>query len=137
MVVLIDTNVIVDVLLDREPFSQNAWDIMQMCIENKIKGVIAAHTVTNLFYITRKSISREERIAFIKDLCAVFRISALGKRKILHAADNDDFSDFEDALQEECAFDADADYIITRDKADFASSRVKVVTPDEFLSMMR
>lgn len=85
----------------------------------------------------RKNFSQEERRTFLKDICAIFHISGLDEKKILSALENDTFIDFEDCLQEECAVEAMADYIVTRNPNDFVNSRVKVIQPDEFLSMMK
>lgn len=65
----------------------------------------------------------------------MFKISELNVKKILDALDNDKFSDFEDCLQEECAVEAMADYIVTRNPVDFAESRVKVIQPEDFLKL--
>jgi len=60
-------------------------------------------------------------------------VEGIDSFKILSALSNEDFSDFEDCLQEECAFAISADYIVTRNTKDFASSRVPVIPPDKFL----
>jgi len=137
MVILVDTNILVDVLMKRKPYMQDAEEILTKCALKEITGYIAAHSIPNLFYILRKSYSREERRAFIKDLCSIFHISALTATKILSAAENEKFSDFEDCLQEECAVEAGADYIVTRNPDDFITSRVKVVRPGEFLDLIK
>ena len=67
------------------------------------------------------------------NLCEIFQISDLNEKKIVAALENNVFSDFEDGLQEECAVESMADYIVTRNPADFKHSRVKVILPDELL----
>lgn len=136
MVILVDTNILVDVIADREPYAGDARRIMEKCAMREITGIIAAHSIPNLFYILRKNFSREERRSLLKKLCSVFRISDLNAKKILAALDNDAFSDFEDCLQEECAIEAMADYIVTRNPDDFTKSRIKVLRPDEFLKLL-
>ncbi len=136
MVILVDTNILVDVLMKREPYRKEAEQILTKCASREIIGYLAAHSIPNLFYILRKAYSQEERRAFIKDLCSIFRISDLTAKKILAAAENEKFSDFEDCLQEECAVEAAVDYIVTRNPDDFADSRVKVVQPGEFLKLL-
>lgn len=135
MVVLVDTNVIVDVLMKREPFTKDAQDILTKCATGEVKGCLAAHSLPNLFYIMRKEYSQKERREFIRSLCEIFMVSDLNVKKIMSAAENEEFSDFEDCLQEECAVAEYADYIITRNPGDFVTSRVKVITPAEFLSL--
>ena len=67
MRVLIDTNILVDLLLGREPYYDIAYDILTMCADKKIYGYLAAHSVPNLFYILRKFLTKEERREVIKD----------------------------------------------------------------------
>ena len=69
-------------------------------------------------------------------MCDIFRISDLNEEKIISAIDNEDFTDFEDCLQEECAVEAMADYIVTRNPEDYKGSRVKVILPDEFVKLL-
>ena len=70
-------------------------------------------------------------------MCNIFRISDLNAEKIISAIDNEEFSDFEDCLQEECAVEAVADYIVTRNPDDFKKSRVKVIASDEFIKLLQ
>ena len=137
MVVLIDTNVVVDVLMHREPYVKEAQEILEKCAYGEITGYLAAHSIPNLYYILRKSYSQQERRKFVKDLCGIFRISELDGKKLVSAAENENFLDFEDGLQEECAVDAVADYIVTRNLRDFSSSRVSVISPSELLEMLK
>lgn len=77
---------------------------------------------------------RKKRRTLLKDLCSIFRISDLNTKKIMAALANDKFIDFEDCLQEQCAVEEVADYIVTRNPDDFIESRVKVIQPDELVS---
>lgn len=90
----------------------------------------------SLFYILRKAYSQKERRKFIKNLCDIFRISDLNAEKIMAAAENEDFSDFEDCLQEECAVEVMADYIVTRNPGDYKTSRIKVIEPGGFVKLL-
>ena len=110
MVILVDTNIIIDALANREPYADDAKRIMEKCAAREITGILAAHSIPNLF-----------------------QISDLNEKKIVAALENNVFSDFEDGLQEECAVESMADYIVTRNPADFKHSRVKVILPDELL----
>lgn len=135
MVILIDTNIILDVLLKREPYVNEAQIIMEKCANREIIGYLAAHSIPNLFYILRKSYTKKERREFIKNLCDIFCIADLNVEKILSAIDNEEFSDFEDSLQEECAVEVMADYIVTRNPADYKKSRVPIIEPTEFVKL--
>ena len=136
MKILVDTNIILDVLLKREPHNRAAQVIMTKCAEREITGYLAAHSILNIFYVLRKEYSQAERRKFIRNLCEIFRISDLNAEKIMLAIDNEQFSDFEDCLQEECAVAETVDYIVTRNPADFKQSRVKVVEPDGFMKLL-
>ena len=108
-----------------------------MCAKRQVTGIMAAHSIPNLFYILRKDFSQEERRALLRNLCRIFHISDLNAKKILAALDNDEFLDFEDCLQEECAVEESADFIVTRNPDDYMKSRVKVLQPDEFLKIAK
>jgi len=136
MVVLVDTNIIIDALANREPYADNAKKILEKCAAREVTGLLAAHSIPNMFYIFRKNFSQDERRFLLKNLCNIFKISDLNAKKILAALENEKFVDFEDCLQEECAVESMADYIVTRNPADFANSRVKVILPEEFLKKL-
>ena len=136
MVVLVDTNIIIDALANREPYADNAKKILEKCAAREVTGILAAHSIPNMFYIFRKNFSQDERSFLLKNLCNIFKISDLNAKKILAALENEKFVDFEDCLQEECAVESMADYIVTRNPADFANSRVKVILPEEFLKKL-
>ena len=133
MRVLIDTNVLADLLLGRDPYYDIAYNILTLCADKKVYGYIAAHSIPDLFYILRKSMTKEERKEALKDICQIVKVEGIDSFKILSALDNRNFSDFEDCLQEECAVAVSADYIVTRNTKDFASSRVPAILPNEFL----
>ena len=136
MVVLVDTNIIIDALANREPYADNAKKILEKCAAREVTGILAAHSIPNMFYIFRKNFSQDERRFLLKNLCNIFKISDLNAKKILAALENEKFVDFEDCLQEEGAVESMADYIVTRNPADFANSRVKVILPEEFLKKL-
>lgn len=117
----------------RKPYYDLAYNILSMCADKKVYGHMAAHSIPNLFYILRKSMPKEDRREALKDICQIIKVEGIDSFKILSALDNEDFSDFADCLQEECAVAISADYIVTRNAKDSASSRVPVILPDQFL----
>lgn len=131
--VLIDTNIFIDVLQDRIPFTDNSQAVIGLVTQKKIKGAVAAHSITNLWYILRKTHSDEERRNYILSLFEIFDVISIDKNRLVAALENSNFKDFEDCLQDECACAINADYIITRNAKDFESSMVKALTPEEFL----
>lgn len=133
MKVLVDTNVILDALMGRKEYYHDADKIIKLCADKKVMGVLAAHTIPNLFYILRKAMDIDTRRQVIFDLCNIFDIDQIDKGKLLSAVQNRNFDDFEDCLQMECAVSYHADKIITRNVKDFTGSLVPAVTPGDFL----
>ena len=131
--VLIDTNIFIDVLQDRIPFTDNSQAVIGLVTQKKIKGAVAAHSITNLWYILRKTYSDEERRNYLLSLFEIFDVVSIDKNRLVAALENSNFKDFEDCLQDECAYAINADYIITRNAKDFESSMVKALTPEAFL----
>ncbi len=137
MVVLVDTNVVMDFLVNREPYADDAVKIVDLCSKKQVTGYLAAHTISNLFYILRKEFSVSQRREMLGALCKVFEISGMDRRKILDALKNEEFDDFEDCLQMECALEIGAEYIITRNCPDFADSDIPAIEPSGFLALFK
>ena len=132
MVLLIDTNVLLDILQNRKPFYDAAYRVIKLCAENRARGYIAFHSVSNLWYILREFSANAKREK-LRDICNILTVCTTGHHEVLQALDNTNFKDFEDCLQDECALSVHADYIITRNVGDFSNSRVKAITPADFL----
>lgn len=133
--ILIDTNVLLDYLLEREPFFEDAKQIMLSCAKGKSKGCIAAHSISNMFFILRKDYSVEERKEILSNLCVILDVEGIDKTKLMAGLPNEDFSDFEDCLQMECAKSYRADYIVTRNISDYNASEIKAIEPKEYLEL--
>lgn len=136
MRILIDTNVLIDYISKREPYFLNAEQIITLCANEKIYGCIAAHSVMDAIYITRKEYSIDERKNILKKICLILDVVGVDKYKIINSLSNDKFTDIEDCLQMECAKEFFADYIVTRNIKDFKNSVIKPIMPDEFLKMV-
>ena len=132
--ILIDTNVLLDYLLEREPFFEDAKNVILACANGEIKGCIAAHSITNMFFILRKDYNIKERREILSSLCEIFDVEGIDKTKILSGLANEDFSDFEDCLQMECAKNYGAEYIVTRNVSDYKNSEIKATLPCEYLN---
>lgn len=133
MLVLIDTNVILDILEKRDPFYEASSEILSLCAAKKIKGCIAIHSISNIFYILRKHYSAENRRRLLLGILDFLQIAGVDHENVRHALERNDFSDFEDCLQDECAMQHYADYIITRNIDDFSNSNIPAITPHDFL----
>lgn len=133
MAVLIDSNILLDIFLNRMEFLENSRKVFDLCMNKIVSGKLAAHTITNLFYILRKNYTDEQRRNLLLSLFEIFDVISIDKNRLVAALENSNFKDFEDCLQDECASDINADYIITRNTKDFKGSMVKAITPEEFL----
>jgi predicted nucleic acid-binding protein len=136
MVALVDTNIILDCLTLREPFWTESTLILQNCSEGKITGYVAAHSITNSFYILRKMFTVTERKRLLFELCGFMEIANVEKTHILNALTNESFDDFEDCVQLECAKAVGAEYIVTRNPEDYVNSDIPVASPHELLSLL-
>lgn len=136
MVVLIDTNVIIDFLLKREPYSESAAEILRKCAKKELTGYLAFHSIPNIWYILRK-VPEKNRREWLKDLCSFLHVTGASHEEVLKAIANEKFADFEDCLQDRCAKSKGARYIITRNMSDFAESEVLAVSPQEFLNIIK
>jgi predicted nucleic acid-binding protein len=135
MVLLLDTNVVLDYLINRPPFTGSAKALMQKCQE-EITGCVAAHSIINIFYILRKQYSFVERKTLLFIVCEILEVVGISKFDILAALIDENFDDVEDFLQAECAQIVGADYIITRNIDDFINSPIPAILPDTFLQML-
>lgn len=133
--ILIDTNVLLDYLLTREPFYDDAKKVLLACVEGKAKGCIAAHSISNMFFILRKDYNARERREILSSLCSIFDVEGIDKAKLLAGLKNEEFSDFEDCLQMECAKAYGEQYIVTRNVADYTSSEIKAIMPKDYLAL--
>ena len=129
---LIDTNILLDYLIGREPYYEFADQEIAYCAAKKLNGFMAAHSIPNLFYFLRKDMTEEDRRNVLLRLCKILKVEGIDQHKILCALNKKEFSDFEDCLQTECAIAIQADYIITRNVKDFSQSRIPAITAEEF-----
>jgi predicted nucleic acid-binding protein len=133
LALLIDTNVVLDWLLERQPFADNAKRILELCVSGELRGYLAGHSLLNIFYITRKVKSIKDRKDILLMLCDRFEIIDIDSDMIMTALRNEEWPDIEDGLQMQSAIQKDLDYIITRDMKDFAHSAIKAITPEDFI----
>ena len=135
MRVLIDTNVLIDYLAKKNGYYEDARRIISSCSDGELQAAMAASSVLNTFYILRKEYTIEERREMLLELSKMIDIVGIDTDKIISALNREDFKDFEDCVQDECAEFYGAEYIITRNVGDFANSRVKAVLPTDFLQI--
>lgn len=135
MRVLVDTNIILDDLLEREPFVRDAKALLQAIEDQQIQGYITATTLTDIFYIARKNKGIERARRDVSDLLALMQICSVDRR-ILETAISSLLPDFEDAVQLACALNENLDAIITRDTQDFAAAHLQILSAGELLERL-
>lgn len=134
--ILLDTNILLDYILTREPFYDNAKKIILACINGTVKACIAAHSIFNMFFILRREYESKERRKLLLNICKIFDIEGIDKEKLISGLENDDFFDFEDCLQMECARAYEAKYIVTRNVSDYDNSVIQAILPEDFLKIL-
>jgi len=135
VIVLVDTNVVLDVLLARSPFDVDAVKIYAASETGKIDGFLCATTITNVHYIARKSVGTQEATRQIGDLLTVFQIASVTP-SVLKSALTLGFSDYEDAVLHESAAAINAEGIVTRNVSDFSSATVPVYEPSQLVALI-
>ena len=130
---LIDLNIILDVLQKREPFYETSARLLALIETGKIRGFVASHSVTTLFYLIKKDKSTSEARATITNLLQFMKIAAVDQSTIEQAL-NLDYPDYEDAVQMVSALQCKADYLITRNGKDFQPPLLPVLQPVDFLA---
>ncbi|MDO5022940.1 MAG: PIN domain-containing protein [Eubacteriales bacterium] len=132
---MIDTNIVLDVFLQREPFFQASYEVMKQSAIEKLEGFISASAATDIYYLLRRSLKDNERAkeSMEKLLQLVGVADALGED--VHAAVSSNMNDLEDALVASIAERCQMEYIITRNAKDYTESPVKAITPEDFLRL--
>jgi len=136
MKVLIDTNVILDFLIAREPFAPAAKEIITLAEKNKIEAFLTASSVTDIFYILKKYTDREKAKEILSQLFEIVDVIEVTKGDTKKAL-NLDLRDFEDALQAWCGKKKKVNYIVTRNEKDFRNSPVKIISPVELIKLFK
>jgi predicted nucleic acid-binding protein len=136
MKVLIDTNIVLDFLLQRLPFFQDAELLFQEIDSARVVGYVTATTLTDIFYISRKHTrSIEQARQAVSETLTVMEICPVN-RAVLKSAFGSGLADFEDAVQIACAIAQALDAIVTRDTQGFLSSTVPVLSIHQLLQQL-
>jgi predicted nucleic acid-binding protein len=135
MKILIDANIALDVLLERQPFYVSGVRVLGLS-KGGIELFISASTVTDIYYITRKELkNKESALALLKNLLTSVDVAAVTNNEIYRAIDLN-WSDLEDAVQYAAGETLAVDYLVTRNISDFTAAAYPVVTPDELINIL-
>ena len=132
MKVFLDTNILIDFLAARQPFTENAIALFQLADNGEIELMVSDLTIVNTIYVLRRMhYGLPEIYDSLDAIRPLLTITSMGQsvidRCLQHRSD-----DFEDEMQYLSAVDANADYVITRNKKDFGFGDSAVMTPQEF-----
>lgn len=133
--ILTDTNVVLDLLLAREPWLSQAQALWDAWDAGRVFVHIATSALTDIFYICRKQVGRERALS-ATEACVQGFVLVNVDRAIVEAALRLPGRDFEDNIHMACAQAAELDFIVTRDAADFARSPVPAVEPTALMSRL-
>lgn len=136
MNVLFDTNVLLDVLLGREPHDREALALLSEVARGTLVGFVGATSVTTIHYIAERALGAAGATTAIRRLLRLLTVAPV-THAVLDDALDLALRDFEDAVLDAAASHAGVDAIVTRDRAGFAASRHRVFAPAELLAALR
>jgi predicted nucleic acid-binding protein len=137
MKLFLDTNIIIDLIANRLPFSKWAYQIFKDSKEGKWELFTSSNAILTSYYIIEKQIGKKRTKRVINILLERLDLCTIDKSH-LESAITADFSDYEDAVQHECAkLHGNIDYIITRNKKDFKNSKIDVLSSEELYSIIQ
>ena len=133
--ILFDSDVIIDVMIQRQPFVSNSTLALDTATNPDIEAYLAAHAVTNIFYILRPKRGIPKTLEILDRLLQILNVAVVND-SIIRSALKSTMTDFEDAVTSEAAQVAGVELIVTRNIKDYASSPVPAVVPETFLTML-
>lgn len=129
---MLDTNIIIDIALERQPYVTNSETVLAFVEQGQIEGYISASTISDLYYIIRKQKGRDLTIEFLQEILTFCQIATVNQA-VISMAFTTNFKDFEDAIQYSTAVVNQLDAIITRNPQDFPVISPRILTPDQLI----
>jgi len=135
MKLLIDTNVVLDVLLRREPFSKTAAEVINLTQRDDVREYVSASAITDIYYIANKQMKDRDAVRdLLKRLLMVVSVAAVSEREIQNAL-NLAWGDFEDSVQYSVALLNEMDGIVTRNPSDYQEANMRIWLPEQALEL--
>ena len=135
MTALVDTNVVLDVLLAREPFLMESASVLDSIERSRCRGVLCASSVTTIHYILRRAVGTRESVERMRSLFSIFEVAVVN-RSVLETAMATGMADYEDAVIHQAAVQSGATCVVTRNVLDFKKAKLPVYTPSQFLRIL-
>lgn len=135
--IFIDTNILLDLIADRRPFSKHAISIFKHAEKKKIQLFTSAHTIATTHYMLQQFMDEKKLRRIMLSLLDYLNIIAINKEMIKKGLQSRQ-KDFEDALQLHCAYSIkDIDCLITRNRRDYTQALIPILSPDEFTRQLK
>lgn len=136
MKIMCDTIIILDVLLERQPFVEDSYKVLSLCEEHRLEGFVSASSVTDIYYLVRKyTHSTELAYHAVGKMLEIVKVCSVTNSDVLTAYQRK-AKDFEDCLVATCAKSIRCDAIVTRNKKDFEEFGICLLTPPELLQQI-
>lgn len=136
MKIFLDTNILLDVLLDRAPHADAAEELLNEIASGKAKGYVAAITIPNMYYVLHDLNKRKSPLPSLATLLGILDVVPTSKSILLDAMDPG-FKDYEDGIQHASALAAHCTYLVTRNAKDYKKARLNVVNASEMAVLLR
>lgn len=135
MKLLIDTNVVLDVLLRREPFFRTVAEVLNLTQRDDVREYVSASAITDIYYIANKQMKDRDTVRdLLKRLLMVVSVAAVSEREIQNALDLA-WGDFEDSVQYSVALLNEMDGIVTRNPGDYQEANMRIWLPEQALEL--
>ena len=135
MKLLIDTNVVLDVLLRREPFFRTAAEVLNLTQRDEVREYVSASAITDIYYIANKQMKDRDAVRdLLKRLLMIVSVAAVSEREIQNAL-NLAWGDFEDSVQYSVALLNEMDGIVTRNPSDYQDANIRIWLPEQALEL--
>ncbi len=132
--VFLDTNIVLDFLLAREPWSSQATPLWEAIAAQRIQAVISGSTPLIVFYVARKTVTPAQLKTILRDLLSLLEVAPVDQIALQAGLDLP-MDDYEDAVSAACARSCGAEIIITRDLKDFKRGPLPALNPADFVSL--
>lgn len=132
--VLFDSDILIDVLAQRQPFVTASAQALNRVTQPEVQGFVSGHAVTTIFYILRRQVGSETARELVSRLLQHLQVASVTD-EVIRVALQSSITDFEDAVTSEVANATGVEVIVTRNTSDFAASDIPAVLPEEFLTM--
>ena len=133
MKILIDTNIVLDVMLKREPFYELSLQILGLTKKDDIAEYVSASAITDIYYLAYRQLRDKGKVKkLMKELLTVVSVASVSEQEIENALSLE-WTDFEDSVQYSVAYLQEMDGIVTRNPSDYKEAKIKIWTPEELL----